>query len=236
MRTRIRAVAAVVAATLVVGMFAGAATAAKRSEPASWWGSKAQLTLVHGIDGAEGFPVDITLYRLAVGSQRFEGVTYGTVAGPLEVDAGIYRVAIRPAGAPKYSEPVLKKWIWLGPGANKSVVAHLSATGAPMLSVYRNDVSDSGAGNARVTVRHNAAVGPVNVRANGALVIAGLANPDEAKLDVPATTIQIKVRVVGGPVVFDAPLGFAEDTNTIIYATLDAEGNFTPLVQVLPTR
>jgi hypothetical protein len=236
MRTRIRALAAVVAATLVVGLFAGAATATKQQDSSQWWGGKAKLTLVHGIDGTDGFPVDITVYRLAVGSQRFEDVTYGTVAGPLAVDSGIYRIAIRPAGAPASSEPVLKRWIWLGPNANKSVVAHLDASGAPTLSVYRNRVGDSGPGMARVTVRHNAAVGPVNVAANGTRVITRLANPDEAVLDVPATTIQIRVRIAGtGPVVFNAPVTFAEDTNTIIYATLDRHGNFNPLLQVLPT-
>ena len=79
--------------------------------------------------------------------------------------------------------------MWLCPGANKSVVAHLTADGAPTLSTYRNDVSDSEAG-ARVTVRHDAAVGPVNVYANGDKVISRLANPDQAVLDIPATTLR----------------------------------------------
>lgn len=238
MRTRIRAISAVIAATLVVGLFAGSATAAKQQE-SSWWGgtAKAKLTLVHGIDGKDGFPVDISVYRLAVGADRFEGVTYGTVAGPLKVDPGIYRIAIRPAGAPKYSEPVLKRWIWLGPGSNKSVVAHLDASGAPILSVYRNKVSDAGDGNTRITVRHNAAVGPVDVFANGGLAVSGLANPHQAVLEVPAGDYSIEVALAGGgaSVFGPATLGFDEDTNTIIYATLDKDGNFNPLLQVLPT-
>ena len=76
----------------------------------------------------------------------------------------------------------------------------------------------------------------MNVRANGTRVITRLANPDEAVLDIPATTLRIKVRLAGtGPTVFNAPVAFAEHTNTIIYATLDASGAFTPLLQVLPT-
>ena len=103
--------------------------------------------------------------------------------------------------------------------------------------MYRNDVSDSGADMARVTVRHNAAVGPVNVYANDAKVISWLKNPRQAKLDVPAdVAIQIRVALAGGgPTVLDAPLSFAEDTNTIVYATLDQDGNFNPLLQILPT-
>jgi hypothetical protein len=231
MRRARRTIGLMLATVLVSGLFAATATGAQATHTST----KAKLTLVHGIDGPGGFPVDISVYRLAVGSQVFQDVTYGTVAGPLELSKGIYWVGIRPADAPRYSKPILSKWLWLGPGSNESVVAHLSASGDPMISVYRNDVSDSGDDEARVTVRHNAAVGPVNVLANGTKVISGLANPNQAALDVPATTIRIKVRVVGGPVVFDAPLAFAEDTNTIVYATLDRNGAFNPLVQVLPT-
>lgn len=235
MRTKRSAVAGVLAAIVVLGLFSTSAIAAERTrqEP-KWWGSsKAKLTLVHGIDRKGGFPVDISVYRLAVGSSVYEDVTYGTVAGPITTSAGIYRIALRAPDAPR-SAPILSKWIWLGQGANKSVVAHLKADGSPTISVYRNDVSDSKAG-ARVTVRHNAAVGPVNVFADGDKVISGLANPKEARLDVPATTLKIEVRVVAGPEVFDANVSFGKDTNTIIYATLDRNGNFNPLLQVLPT-
>jgi hypothetical protein len=226
------AIAAAMAAVLTIGLFATTATAADRDQRPRW-GAKAALTLVHGIDGKRGFPVDISVYRLASGSTVYEDVTYGTVAGPIQTSAGIYRIALRAPDAPR-STPILSKWIWLGPGADKSVVAHLKADGSPTLSVYRNDVSDSEAG-ARVTVRHNAAVGPVDVFANGSKVISRLANPNQAALDIPATTLNIDVKVVGGPKVFDADVAFARNTNTIVYATLDRNGNFNPLLQVLPT-
>ena len=235
MRTMRPKIAAVLAAVVAIGLFAGTATAHDRSrQERRWWGGeKANLTLVHGIDGRGGFPVDVSVYRLAIGSTVYEDVTYGTVAGPIQTSAGIYRIALRTPDAPR-STPILSKWIWLGPGGNKSVVAHLKADGSPTLSVYRNDVSDSDAG-ARVTVRHNAAVGPVNVFANGTKVISRLANPDQAALDIPATTLNIEVKVAGGPKVFDADVAFARNTNTVVYATLDRSGNFNPLLQVLPT-
>jgi Domain of unknown function (DUF4397) len=231
MRTAVRAV---IVAFVAVGLMATTAVAGQRSESQTRWHRPANLTLVHGIDGAHGFPVDISVWKLGGGVQHFDDVTYGTIAGPLEVRAGLYRVAIRAAGAPRFSTPLLKKWVWLYPGANKSVVAHLTADGSPTMSTYRNDVSNAEAG-ARVTVRHDAAVGPVNVYANGGKVISHLANPHQAVLEIPATTLTIKVEVAGGPTVFDADVAFAEDTNTIIYATLDADGNFNPLLQVLPT-
>ena len=235
MRNKRALISAMLAAALAVGLLSTTASAGQRHrQEARWWGT-GELTLVHGIDGAGGFPVDISVYRLFHGSQRFENVTYGTVAGPLELPVGIYRVAVRPADADPYSEPLLKRWIWLGRDSNKSVVAHLLADGTPTLTTYRNNVSDSEAGS-RVTVRHNAAVGPVNVRADGVKVITRLTNPHEAVLDIPASTLRIKVRLAGGgPTVFNAEVAFAEDTNTIIYATLDRHGNFNPLLQVLQT-
>jgi hypothetical protein len=76
----------------------------------------------------------------------------------------------------------------------------------------------------------------VDVFANNSKVISGLANPYQAKLDVPATTIQIRVALAnGGPTVFNAPIAFGENTNTIVYATVNANGDFQPIVQSLPT-
>ena len=235
MRFKNRVAAVAVSVAALVGMLAMSAPAAQAT--GSDTSTKAKLTLVHAIAGTDNkFPVDISVYRLAVGSTVFEDVTYGTVAGPLPLDAGIYWIGIRPADAPRYSTPILSRWIWLWPGANRSVVAHLDANGNPRISVYNNDVSDSGSGKGRVTVRHDAAVGPVDVFAGGSKVISGLANPYQAKLDVPATTIQIRVALAnGGPTVFNSPVPFAENTNTIIYATLDKDGTFNPLLQFLPT-
>ena len=89
-------------------------------------------------------------------------------------------------------------------------MAHLDANGAPRISVYANDTSDSGAGKGRVTVRHDAAVGPVDVFAGGTKVISALANPNQAKLDVPATSIPIRVALTnGGTTVFNSPVVFA---------------------------
>jgi hypothetical protein len=229
-----RTIARVLVASMTLsGLLVVSAPAAQATHTST----KARLTLVHGIDGPSGFPVDISVYRLAVGSQRFTGVTYGTVAGPLELSSGLYWVGIRPAGASRYSTPILSKWVWLSPGDNRSAVAHLSAAGSPRLSVYHNDVSDSGPGKARVTVRHNAAVGPVDVFANGTKVISSLANPYQAKRNVPATTIQIRVALAGGgATVLNAPVAFAENTNTIVYATLTRDGAFNPLIQVIPTH
>jgi len=233
MRIRARAMRVLVATMLVGGLFAATATSAQATHSST----KAKLTLVHGIAGTDGrFAVDISVYRLAVGSTVIQDVTYGTVSEPISLDPGLYWIGVRPDGAPRYSKPVLSKWLWLGHGADKAVVAHLSADGTPRLTVYSNDMSDPGSGNARITIRHNAAVGPVDVFANSNEVVSGLANPYQATLAVPAATYQIRVALAdGGPTVLDTPLGFAAGTNTFVYATLDQNGDFNPLLDVRTT-
>ena len=229
---------------LVAGLVAGIAALTLTAAPSGATtashtsGRTGQVTLVHGVPGKGGFPVDISLYRLFRGSQEFKGVTFGTVAGPLDLPVGIYRVGIRPAGAPRHSKPVLSRWILVTPRSNQSIVAHLSESGAPRLSVFRNDVSATGAGQARVTVRHLAQAPAVDVIANGSVeLVSGLRNPREAAATVPAGTYDVRVTDAATNTVtaFQGPVALAPRTNTIVYAVGSlAGGSFTPLVQVLP--
>jgi hypothetical protein len=222
-------------ALLTVGMLGSAAGASPETDRRER--TKTELTLVHGIPGDGGFPVDITLYRLFEGSQRFTGVTFGTVAGPLDVKPGIYRVAIRPAGAPPSSPPALSRWMWLRAGSNTSVVAHLSATGAPELTEFRNDVSPTGSGKGRVTIRHLAQAPAVDVIVNGTTeLVSALSNPNEAVAVVPADTYNVSVVASANNsiVAFSGPLPVTANSNTIVYAVGAFPGSFTPLVQVLP--
>ena len=227
-----------IAVTALVGVLALGLTAAPASATAPPATKTGKLTLVHGIPGANGFPVDISLYRLFVGSQQFKGVTFGTVAGPLDVKPGIYRAAIRPAGAPSSTRPVLERWFVVFPGSNQSIVAHLSESGAPRLSQFQNDVRPTGSGNARLTVRHLAQAPTVDVIANGALkVVAGLSNPNQAVTTVPAATYNVRVTdsATNTATAFQGDVPLAANANTIVYAVGSlGGGSFTPLVQVLP--
>jgi hypothetical protein len=229
-----------IVAGLVAVLAAVTLTAAPSSAASSTFFSKGtgKVTLVHGIPGEAGFPVDISVYQLARGSQVFEDVTFGTVAGPLDLKAGIYWVGIRPANAPRYSKPVLSKWIYVGKGSNQSVVAHLSESGSPRISTFRNDVRATGAGNARVTVRHLAQAPAVDVIVNGSLeLISGLTNPNQATAVVPADTYNVRVTDAATNTVtaFQGDLPLAANSTTIVYAVGSlGGGSFTPLVQVLP--
>lgn len=230
-----------VSALLVAGLalLALAPTAASASVDRWPPARTGQLTLVHGIPGDDGFPVDITLSGLFRKGQTFEDVRFGTVAGPLEVRPGLYHAAIRPADAPRWSKPVLSSWVLVTPRSNQSLVAHLSEAGAPRLSRFHNDVSPTGSGNARVTVRHLAEAPAVDVIADGSVeLVSALTNPQEAKATVPAATYGVRVTDAATNTVtaFEGDLPLAARTNTVVYAVGSLPGgSFTPLVQVLPT-
>jgi len=201
-------------------------------------GTPGKVTLVHGIPGAGGFPVDITVSKSKSSTAVFRGVTYGTVAGPLDLLPGTYSLAIRVAGSSPTSTPALAGTLKVGAGTNQSVVAHLTEGGAPTVSIFNNDVSPTGAGNARVTVRHLAQAPAVDVIVNGSLeLISALSNPGEATAVVPANTYNVRVTDAGTNTVtaFQGNLTLAANATTIVYAVGSlGGGSFTPLVQVLP--
>lgn len=171
------------------------------------------VTVVHGIPG-------LTVDVYVNGNLTLEDFAPDTVTKPLELPAGEYQLAVRPANAAADSAPVLSGSTTLPAGANASVVAHLDANGQPKLSVFVNDTSAIADGKSRLIVRHTAAAPAVDVLANGAPAFTNLANPNEAKADLPAGTISAAVAATGtttpvlGPVDLTLPAG----TATIVYA------------------
>ena len=212
---------------------AGAAgTAVQASADTGQAAALASITLVHGIPN---LPVDIYVN----GGAPVEDVVFTTVA-TVPGKKGLNTVEIRPANAPARSAPVLARSLYLRENQSKSVVAHLSESGQPKITVFANDQSPLAAGTARLTVRHTAAAPAVDIVADNSLtVFAGLRNPRQGKADVPAATYLVDVRAAGTStaVLDDAPVDLAAGTNTIVYAIGDlAGGTFTVAAEVLPVR
>ena len=231
---------------LIAAAAVSAATMAPAAD-ASWNTNNrnASLTLVHGIPGdalgaTRELPVQVRVYRLFDRTQVFDNVTFGTVAGPFSVRPGFYRIQVRVNG----TSIQLTQWTYLSPGENVSAVAHLTDSGrlgnpagkpAPRLGVFTNTVSNPGAGNARVIVRHLADAPAVDVLAGGGTLINSLANPGAASAVVPQGTYPIKVvaDANNGIVAFGpADLTFNAGTTTVVYAVGSFfDGSFTPLLQ-----
>jgi len=195
------------------------------------------VTVLHGIPGDGGFPVDI--YVNGDYSAPFiPGLEFTEFAGPVTLPAADYSIEIYAAGAdPTSTDPALGPLsVTLPAGANATIEAHLDESGGATASVWVNDISEIAAGDTRLTVRHTAAAPTVDVLANDSVLFSALSNPNQAAADVPAATYNAKVVPTGAtePVVFEADLALAEGTSTIVYAigSLDG-GSFTVAVQTI---
>ncbi|GAA4625999.1 DUF4397 domain-containing protein [Cellulomonas oligotrophica] len=175
----------------------------------------ASLSVLHGVP-------DLTVDVWVNGERTLDDFEPGDLAGPLELPAGTYTVAITAADAEDDSEPAIGPVdLPLEAGMSYTAAAHLDADGEPTATLFTNDTSATAAGEGRLTVRHIAAAPAVDVLAGGTAVISGLENPDEQVLDLPAGTVSASVVAAGttepallGPA--DVPV--TEGTSTIVYA------------------
>jgi len=203
---RARPLAGIVAGTLALVSLA--AVPASAADPA-------KLSVLHGVPG---LTVDVWVN----GERTLDDFTPGSLAGPLDLAAGTYTVAITAADAADASSPAIGPVdLTLEAGKNYTAVAHLDAAGSPTATLFTNDISTTAAGQGRLTVRHVAAAPAVDVVAGGAAVVSNLTNPNEEVLDLPAGTVSASVTAAGttepallGPA--DVPV--TEGTSTIVYA------------------
>ncbi|GAA1846001.1 DUF4397 domain-containing protein [Agromyces salentinus] len=199
---------------LAAAIGAGALVALGTAVPASAAESPAMLSVLHGVPG---LTVDVYVND----ELTLDDFTPGSLAGPLELPAGTYAVAITASDATDASSPAIGPVdLPLDAGGNYTAVAHLDEGGEPTATLFTNDTATLAAGEGRLTVRHVAAAPAVDVLAGGSPVITNLANPDEQKLDLPAGTQSVSVAATGttDPVIGPADVEVAEGANTIAYA------------------
>lgn len=215
--------------TTAAGIAAGLVAALGLALPASAISdTSADLSVLHGIPDT---PVDVYVN----GELTIDDFQPGDLAGPLDLPAGDYEVALTATDAADDSSPVLGP-ITLTLEANMSytAAAHLDEAGDPTVTAFSNDLSATAAGEGRLTVRHVAAAPAVDVLAGDTAVITGLVNPDESSLDLAAGTISAAVALEGttDPVIGPADVTVDEGALTIVYAWGSAEaGNLDLAVQ-----
>lgn len=199
--------------TLTLGLSAavlavGAAPALAAPEDA------AELSVLHGVP-------DLVVDVWVDDELTLDDFEPGTLAGPLELPAGTYSVAITASDAADASDLVLGPIdLELENGMSYTAVAHLDADGAPAAALFTNDISATEAGEGRLTVRHVAAAPAVDVLADGEAVVTELANGDEATLDLPAGTVPAAVAAAGTtePVLGPADVSVTDGQLTVVYA------------------
>jgi Domain of unknown function (DUF4397) len=191
----------------------------------------ALLSVLHGVPG---LTVDVWVN----GNLTLDDFTPGSLAGPLELPAGDYQIAITAADATSAANPVIGPVnVDLDEGGNYTAVAHLDAAGTPTASLFTNDTkAPRNDEKGKLTVRHVAAAPAVDVLAAGSPVIEGLSNPEEATLKLKAGTISASVAAAGTttPVIGPADITVEAGKNTIVYAWGSlADNNLNVAVQVV---
>lgn len=187
----------------------------------------AEVVAVHGIPqsvfdtlGADSTAVDVYV----AGSYDTPLVTFEFGdTGTLEVPPGAYDLEVFAAGADTGGDPVLTLTTpELTAGMSASVVAQLDEAGdTPSLNAYVNQTDATG-----IQVFHTAAFGPVDVVADGEVALAGAANGDTARIDVPGgTTVPgVGVAPAGGDVALDlGDVTVPADTLVLAYAIGSAD-------------
>ena len=201
--------------TIAVGVIAGFALAAGFAVPAqAISATTADLSVLHGIPDT---PVDVYVN----GKLTLDDFQPGTLAGPLDLAAGDYTVALTAPDAADDSAPILgPATITLQAGKSYTATANLTAAGTPALNLFTNDISQTKAGEGRLTVRHVAAAPAVDVLAGGTAVIQGLENPKESTLNLPVGTVSASVAAAGttDPVIGPADVSIQDGVLTVVYA------------------
>lgn len=171
------------------------------------------LTLVHGIPGAT---VDVMVDGAVViddfvpGSladiSSFAGQTLTNLA---VVDGTSGDAVIGPVAS--FNVPADGSW---------SIVAHLDDAGTPVISSFQNNLAALGANEARVTVRHTAEAGAVDLIVGDQRPIVGAVNGDSAELELPSGDLTDAQLAPTGDVAIAqiATIDLAANTNTVIYA------------------
>jgi len=215
---------------ILSGAAIGVVALAAVATPAAAATDGAKLSVLHGVPG---LTVDVYVNN-ALTLDNFEP---GDLAGPLDLPAGTYSVAITAADAADASAPAIGPVdLTLAAGGNYTAVAHLTETGQPTATLFSNDVSRTAPGEGRLTVRHTAAAPAVDVLAGGSAVISGLTNPNEKVLNLPAGPVSASVAAAGTtqPVIGPADVNVAEGANTIVYAWGSLQsGNLAFAVQTI---
>ena len=149
--------------------------------------SNGVLNIVQGLPGRT---LDITVDGRTVGT----GVQAAKIVEGVKVAAGQRRLTAKEGG-----KVVIDRQVSVGAGSNLDVVIHrpASPTAGPVITTYTNKLTAVPADKASVRVAHTAAVGPADIRVNGKVMFANVANGESLDVVVPAGTYSVDIVPTG---------------------------------------
>jgi hypothetical protein len=205
---------AIGAALLVV---ATAAAGLSVGSPAS----AADTGVVYVIQGLPGTNVDVQIDGKAVAT----GAKPTDIVGPLTLSSGQRKLTVRQGRS-----VLLERMFTVRPNSNSDVVVHrpASPTGKPVITTFANNLAAVPADKASVTVAHTAAVPPADIKVNGKVLFANVANGESLHVVVPAGTYTVQIVPTGqnGPSILGpAPVSVKGGGLTNVYAIGEPKSN-----------
>ncbi len=145
---------------------------------------------VYFVQGLPGDSLDVAVDGKSVA----EDVKTAAVVGPFKVKAGSRKVTFSDNG-----KVVLERMFSVKADSSWDVVVHLPASSSdkPVVTVFKNDLSAVPEGKASLVVAHTAAVPPADIRVNGKVLFANIANGESLKLTVPVATYKVAIVPAG---------------------------------------
>ena len=142
------------------------------------------------VQGLPGKSLDISIDGKPVAG----AVAGAKLVGPFGVAAGKRMVTAKQGG-----KLVIQREVTVGSGASIDVVIHqpVSPTGAPLITTYANKLDAVPADKGGLRVAHDAAVGPADIRVNGKVAFANVANGESLEAVVPAATYKVDIVPAG---------------------------------------
>ena len=192
---------------------------------ASAAGSSSKVFLVQGVPEST---VDVQVD----GRDVEKSVAAKAVVGPVSLSPGRHTVTFT-------SKDWTVKKSFDAAKPSMDVVLHWPADPAkqPETTVFSNDVGPVAAGKGRLTVAHTAVVPPADVRVNGKVLFANIANGEFVTAEVPADTYPVDIVPTGGssPLLGPVDLTVKAGALTRVFAIGEPkEGSMDAVVQVLP--
>lgn len=170
-------------AALFLGAVAGAGLSAAPSEAAS-------TATVYVVQGLPGKSLDVVID----GKTLARDVETSDVVGPFTVKSGSPTLSFVDGG-----NVVDMKKVKLAAGSNSDLVLHLpvSSSDDPLVTVFKNDLAAVPKNKAAIAVAHTAAVPPADIRVNGKVLFANVANGESLYLVVPVATYKVDIVPAG---------------------------------------
>ena len=172
-------------------------TAAAGQAAAVQAGSQDAATL-YVVQGLPGAAIDVAVDGQTVA----QNVQTTNVVGPFEVSAGTRTLTFTDGNG----KVVAENTVDAGAGSSSDLVLHLTTAAGdpPVVTQFPNDLTGVPSDKASLTVAHTAAVPPADIRVDGKVLFANVANGESLNLVVPAGSYSVDIVPAGesSPVVF----------------------------------